>query len=102
MSSVGIRELKNNLDLYLAAVQKGEEIVVTEHGKPVAKITGIANQPEAEAPQPQDPESQPRWYKEMVAKGLLRPAVSKLRPKGPPPMDLPGKPLSEIIIEDRG
>jgi prevent-host-death family protein len=95
MSSVGIRELKNNLDLYLAAVQKGEEVVVTEDGKPVAKITGIANQPEAEAPEP-------RWCQEMVAKGLMRPALRKRLPKRPPPMKLPGKPLSEIIIEDRG
>jgi hypothetical protein len=45
---------------------------------------------------------EPRWYQEMVAKGLLRPALCKRLPKRPPPMKLPGKPLSEIIIEDRG
>jgi prevent-host-death family protein len=95
MSSVGIRELKNHLDRYLAAVQRGEEVVVTEHGKPVARITSIVGQPARPAPDR-------RWHDELVAKGLIRPALRKRRPKGPPPMKLPGKPLSEIIIEDRG
>jgi len=91
MSSVGIRELKNHLSHYLAAVQRGDEVVVTERGKPVARIV-------------KEPPGAPdrRWHDELAAKGLIRPALHKRRPKGPPPMKLPGKPLSEIIIEDRG
>lgn len=38
MSHVGVRELKNQLSRYLKRVQDGEEIVVTDHGRSVAKI----------------------------------------------------------------
>ena len=36
MLTVGIRELKNRLTHYLRLTQKGERIIVTDHGKPVA------------------------------------------------------------------
>ena len=36
MLTVGIRELKNRLTYYLNAVKKGDNIVVTERGTPVA------------------------------------------------------------------
>jgi len=38
MSQVGIRELKDRLSGYLKRVQGGEEIVVTERGRSVARI----------------------------------------------------------------
>jgi prevent-host-death family protein len=38
---VGVRELKNNLSRYLTKVGEGDEIVVTDHGRPVARITPI-------------------------------------------------------------
>jgi antitoxin (DNA-binding transcriptional repressor) of toxin-antitoxin stability system len=41
MSMVGIRELKNQLTRYLRRVKQGEEIVVTERGRPVAVIHRI-------------------------------------------------------------
>jgi len=34
--TVGSRELKNRLTHYLRLTQKGERIIVTDHGKPVA------------------------------------------------------------------
>ena len=91
MTSVGIRELKNNLSRYLAAVGRGEEVVVTARGKPVARIV------KESAAKPDR-----RWREELIARGLLRPALHERREPGPPPLDVPGKPLSEIIIEDRG
>ena len=36
MQTVGIRELKNRLTYYLGAVKSGENVVVTDRGKPVA------------------------------------------------------------------
>ena len=39
---VGIRDLKNNLSRHLAKVKAGETIIVTDRGKPVARIVGIA------------------------------------------------------------
>ena len=38
MATIGIRELRDGLSRHLAAVQEGDEIVVTDHGKPIARI----------------------------------------------------------------
>jgi antitoxin (DNA-binding transcriptional repressor) of toxin-antitoxin stability system len=38
MKAVGIRELKDRLSEYLRAVQKGEEILVTDRGDVVAEL----------------------------------------------------------------
>ena len=40
MVYVGIREFKNNLSQYVRKVKRGEMFVVTEHGKPVARLMG--------------------------------------------------------------
>jgi len=46
MSTVGIKELKNRLTHYLRLTQKGEEVIVTDRGQPVAVIHQItADQP---------------------------------------------------------
>lgn len=41
MSSVGIKELKNRLTHYLRRTKQGEEVVITERGKPIALIQPI-------------------------------------------------------------
>ena len=41
MIQVGIAELKARLSEYLARVQDGEEIVVTDHGRPVARLVPL-------------------------------------------------------------
>ena len=41
MSSVGIKELKNRLTYYIRLAKQGEELVVTERGKPVALIQAL-------------------------------------------------------------
>ena len=38
MKHVGLFEAKTNLSSLVAEVEKGREIVITRHGKPVAKI----------------------------------------------------------------
>jgi prevent-host-death family protein len=40
--TVGVRELKNQLSGYLDRVKAGEEITVTEHGRPIARLTSLA------------------------------------------------------------
>jgi prevent-host-death family protein len=35
---VGVRELRQNLSVYLRRVQRGESLVVTERGRPVARL----------------------------------------------------------------
>jgi len=38
VTQVGVRELKNRLSEYLCRAKAGEEIIVTEHKKPIARI----------------------------------------------------------------
>lgn len=41
MQQVGIRELKNRLTHYLESVKNGENVVVTDRGKPVAILHSL-------------------------------------------------------------
>jgi prevent-host-death family protein len=41
-TQVGIRELKNGLSRYVARVRRGEEIVVTDRGAPVARLVAVS------------------------------------------------------------
>ena len=38
---VGIRDAKIHLGRYLKLVQKGKEVILTDHGKPVGKIVPV-------------------------------------------------------------
>ncbi len=38
MITTGIKEAKNNLSRFLAQVKAGEEILITDRGKPFARI----------------------------------------------------------------
>jgi prevent-host-death family protein len=38
MNTAGVKEIKNNLSRYLAMVKAGEEILIMERGKPIARI----------------------------------------------------------------
>ena len=42
MKRVGVAELKASLSKYLSMVKDGEELVVTDHGKPVARLVPAA------------------------------------------------------------
>lgn len=41
-SRVGVRELRQNLSVYLARVKRGESLTVTEHGAVVAELRPAA------------------------------------------------------------
>ncbi|HEX3810166.1 MAG TPA: type II toxin-antitoxin system prevent-host-death family antitoxin [Rhizomicrobium sp.] len=45
MSQHSVAETKNSLSELIDRAEKGEEIIVTRHGKPVAKITGLKPAP---------------------------------------------------------
>lgn len=84
---VGVRELRQNLSVYLGRVKAGETLEVTEHGQPVAQLR----------PRPSEPLS---VIDRLIAEGRVTPATYDHR-KIPPPPDIPGRPLSEIVIEMR-
>jgi prevent-host-death family protein len=48
MSEVGVRELRQNLSRYLDRVKAGESLVVTEHGREVARLVPLAASPYSE------------------------------------------------------
>jgi prevent-host-death family protein len=43
MERVGVRELRQNLSVYLRRVKEGERLEVTERGEPVARLEPIAD-----------------------------------------------------------
>jgi prevent-host-death family protein len=68
---VGVRELRQNLSVYLRRVVAGETLEVTEHGRPVARLIPL--------PREQDPLAR------LEAEGrIVRRATSDLRKLGPP------------------
>lgn len=88
MSKVGIRELKNKLSLYLKRVERGERIEVTNRGEVIALLIPAKRQAvNAE-------------LLALVQEGAASWAGGK--PLGSPrPVKGRGRPLSQIIVEDR-
>jgi prevent-host-death family protein len=92
MKTVGSRELKNRLGRYLKLVGKGETLIVTDRGKPVARIIPTdSNGGEGR--------SVDEVLKQMEAEGHMRLGTRPF--KRFKPIRLKGKPLSKIILEDR-
>lgn len=92
MKTVGSRELKNRLGRYLKLVVKGEILIVTVRGKPVARIVPTDSKG-GEGRSVED------VLKQMEAEGHLRLGTRPF--KRFKPVRLKGKPLSKIILEDR-
>jgi prevent-host-death family protein len=85
---VGVRELRQNLSVYLRRVKAGETLEVTEHGQPVARL------------EPSLPESM-SILDRMIAEGRATPAIRNLADLPPPLPARPGKTLTEILLEMR-
>lgn len=64
-SVVGVRDLKNQLSSFLDRVKAGEEITVTEHGRPIARLTAAGPDVDRMA--------------NLVAAGVIRPAPTGRR-----------------------
>ena len=90
MSSVGVRELRQNASAVLRRVKAGEIIEVTERGEPVARLVP------ARALSPME---------RMLADGSARPArytIEESMRRFPPMPPTPGVPLpSEVLAEMR-
>lgn len=80
---VGIRELRADLSRFIKRVREGEEIVVTDRGKPVARIVPVAE----------------RKIDRLIREGKVTPAPKPWRGPLPPPIE--GGPLSDLVIEGR-
>ena len=89
MMRVAVRELKAGLSRLLARAQRGEVIEVTSHGKPVARIVGI--------PREADP-----GLRKALACGALSWSGGKPRLAPPLTLQADAKPVSQLVLEDRG
>lgn len=85
MISAGIKELKAKLSSYIDKVDKGEQVIVTEHGREVAIIIPVSRERKA--------------MRSLVNSGNAHWAGGK--PKGLEGIKIKGKPLSETILEER-
>jgi prevent-host-death family protein len=91
MVSVGIRELKASLSKYLDLVRGGETIVITDRGKPIARIETI------------EQEALPDSVKYLIASGGMR-YVGKPRYIPRPVGTLPddgGKTMVDYVRDQR-
>ncbi len=86
--SVGVRELKNKLSRYLEKVKEGESLAVTEHGRIIAYILPAERGPGYERLIRMIREEKADWGGGKPS-GSSKAVVAK------------GKPVSEIVIEER-
>ena len=66
---VGVRELRDNLSRYLHRVQAGEEVVVTDRGRAIARVLPVGAE---------------RALDRLIAAGVVIPAQQTKRPTGRP------------------
>jgi prevent-host-death family protein len=85
---VGVRELKASLSAYLRRVAAGESVIVTDHGRPVARLV---------------PPDVPERISALIREGRLnwtgrRPSPARTRPK----LRAGRTTLADSILRDRG
>lgn len=88
--TVGIREAKANLSKYLQTVRQGDEIILTDRGRPVGKIVPI---------QPTELPLASR-LQQLEEKGLIE--LRAPRRSRPTPIPLPDELAQRLLQEDRG
>ena len=90
MAEVGIRELKQNASEVVARAEAGEEITVTNRGRPVARLVPHIRHPRRSR------------LAELIARGEATPGRGSIADLPPPRPALPGRPsLSEVLLEMR-
>ena len=82
---IGIRELRADLSRYIKRVREGEEIVVTDHGTPVARILPVNGRSKLD---------------ELIAAGILTPAPRQGPRRTPNPIKTKGT-VSDLVAEQR-
>jgi prevent-host-death family protein len=85
-AEVGIRELKNGLSKYIDRVRAGEEVIVTDRGRPVARLTAVDASHDRLA--------------DLVAEGVVRAPAS--RERHVPARRIEARaPVSDLVAEQR-
>jgi prevent-host-death family protein len=91
MIRAGIKDIKNNLSRFLVQVKAGEEVVITERGRPVARIV-TENHPD---------KSIRTALARLAQRGLITLPSRSVGKDHIEAVEVLGKPVSEMVIEDR-
>lgn len=83
---VGVRQLRDELRRWLDAVRHGDEVVVTERGRPIARIIGVASPPPLER---------------LIAAGIVTPADRPRKPSRAHRKVSSKGSVSELVPEQR-
>lgn len=84
MAEAGIRDLRDHLSRYLERVQAGEELTVTDRGRPVARLI---------------PVDSAHPFARLVAEGVIEPAVDRHRAR--PAARITAGPVSDLVSDQR-
>ncbi len=86
---VGVRELKNNLSRYLHRVRTGSELVVTDHGRAVARVVPLARE-----------NGKPMVLDRLITNGVASPARTARR-SVPDELIPATRPVSPLVSDQR-
>jgi prevent-host-death family protein len=90
VNRIGIREAKAQLSKLLRDVRRGEEWIITERGRPIAKLSAVSTQAETDA----------EWVARLEREGRLIPLPPGARM--PRPLDIePSDVAQRLLREDR-
>jgi prevent-host-death family protein len=84
MTEVGVRALRDHLSRYLEQVQSGEELIVTERGRAIARLGPIDGE---------------RTIDRLIAEGVVTPAPQPAR-RRTAPLRTAGS-VSDLVTEQR-
>ncbi len=84
MTEVGIREIRDHLSRYLDRVQAGEEVVITDRGRAIARVSPMSGE---------------RTIDRLIREGLVVPTKKPKRP-APRPIKVAGT-VSDLVGEQR-
>jgi prevent-host-death family protein len=88
MASVGVKQLRDHLTHYLRRARKGEQVLITDRGKPVAELVSLPAPAAAER----------AWT--LVRQGRARWGGGKPRGAVRPPVPRGGS-VADAVLEDR-
>lgn len=83
---VGVRQLRDELRKWLDMVRRGDEVIVTERGKPIARIIGASSPPLRER---------------LIAERLITPAKRSRRRSDAHPKAKGKGSVSDLVAEQR-
>ena len=93
MIKIGTAELKNRLSYFLRKVKEGQKVLVTDRGKPVARLLPVSGDSLSSTNE--------EILAAMIEEGLVQCSMHKNEFEEFSPLSLEGVSISEMLEEDR-